>query len=82
MIIIMKLIDCSEVFRMTEQELVQEIARRAELTIEAANRAYRALQAIQYEFLPSYKALSIERLNAPNNVHLHERVINFLDGLT
>jgi hypothetical protein len=31
---------------MTEIELIQEIARRAELTIEAATRAYKAMQAI------------------------------------
>ena len=31
---------------MTEREIIQEIARRAELTLEAATRAYKAMQAI------------------------------------
>lgn len=31
---------------MNEVDLIQEIARRAELTLEAATRAYKAMQAI------------------------------------
>lgn len=31
---------------MTEREIIQEIARRAELTLDAATRAYKAMQSI------------------------------------
>lgn len=35
-----------EVFMMTEPELIQAIACHAELTLEAATRAYKAMQVI------------------------------------
>lgn len=54
---------------MTEHELIQAISIRAELTLEAANRAYRAMQEIMLQAVERKEPLpknSVTLLNSFN----------------